>query len=157
MQKVTCTLIPDYSTGKVASYHSSTQRESGQSNAFFLPHLYICLWLSWFKFPFSKFLWHCLTTVSKPKPALITVSVRLCVCLQMSTLISTWACCLLLRCSGSENKQSSSYLAWAGKVDSAEQAALGGKRTSTGVNAGCKNMDESRAKSNAMEKQCTGS
>lgn len=44
--------------------------------------------------------------------------------LHMSTLISTWACYLLLRWSGSENKQSSSYLAWAGKVDSAEQTAL---------------------------------
>lgn len=44
--------------------------------------------------------------------------------LHMSTLISTWACYLLLRWSGSENKQSPSYLAWAGKVDSAEQAAL---------------------------------
>lgn len=46
------------------------------------------------------------------------VSVSVCTC-----LISTWGCCLPLRRSGSENMQSSSDLAWAGKVDSAEQVA----------------------------------
>ena len=50
-----------------------------------------------------------------------------CDCLHMSVLISPSACCLLLKRAGSENMQSSSYLSWAGKVDSAEQAAPGGR------------------------------
>lgn len=120
---------------EVAGDHSTTPCESGQSNALFLlpffflhqmpTYIWTYLLFCWFIFHFlntsSLLLFiYILQTKSKPHPCE-------CVCVSSMSLISTWACCLLLRRSGSENKQSSSYLAWAGKVDSAEQAAPGGR------------------------------
>lgn len=122
-------------------------------------------------FPFFKYVFPFIVHLHSPNQIQasslwVCECVCVCVCVSNMSLISTWACCLLLRRSGSENKQSSSYLAWAGKVDSAEQAAPGGRGgrvqdwtlvvslpripppQKNGVN-----MDESRAKANALEKE----
>lgn len=172
MLKVSCAIIPDYSAGKWQA--TTVQHRVKVVRAmlcfyclfFFLHQMPTYIWtyllFCWFIFHFlntsSLLLFiYILQTKSKPHPCE-------CVCVSSMSLISTWACCLLLRRSGSENKQSSSYLAWAGKVDSAEQAAPGGRggraqdwtlvvsspppTTKNGVN-----MDKSRAKANALEKE----
>lgn len=179
VQKVTCAIIPDYSTGKWWWPHRVKISEK--------MHFLYCIFkfasdylsyikyldrywptCAWFNLCYCNIclVCCCLSPFSKPKPTLILVTILLseCVCPQMSALISTWACCLVLRCSGSENKQSSSYLAWAGKVDSADQAAArgrGGRAQEWTLVASLpsKNgdkMDRPRAKSNALEKACSG-
>lgn len=105
---------------KVASDHRTTQCESGQSNAFCLPQ-HTCFFVV--SFPFLKKTY--LHSLNQIQTTSLWVWVSVWMCVSSISLISTWACCLHLKRSGSENKQSSSYLAWAGKVDSAEQASRG--------------------------------
>lgn len=115
--KVSCTIIPDYSTGK---WQATTLQHSVKVVRVMLFMWHTCFFLVWFSFFLN------ISTFSKPNPNHILASVWACFeCVSSISLISTWACCLLLRRSGSENKQSSSYLAWAGKVDSAEQTSWG--------------------------------
>lgn len=160
MLKVSCAIIPDYSPGK---WTATTVQCSVKVVILLSSHSH--LWLStyedtgsFFHLPTLLFTYS-LQTKSKPHPC-DSECVSVWVCVSGLSLISTWACCLLLRCSGSENKQSSSYLAWAGKVDSAEQAAPGVRGGQAGVDTGQYqhtlkygvNMEESRAKANSWEK-----
>lgn len=95
---------------------------------FFLLYFYICLLLSLLHqmpiYILTYLLFHCLIFLFCSLSSLLLFIYILqtkaqnthpcecaSVCLLMSTLISTCACCRLLRRSGSENKQSSSYLA----------------------------------------------
>lgn len=136
---------------KVASDHRTTQCESGQSNAFCLPQ-HTCFFVV--SFPFFKK--KNISTFPKPNPNHILVSVWACFCVDVCvqyfylSLLSTSQAFRVRKQAKLQllSVSRESGFCWAGFTRSK-------RRSSAGLDTNGVNMDESRAKPNALGKICS--
>lgn len=149
--KVSCTIIPDYSTGK---WQATTGQHSVKVVRVMLFMWHTCFFLVWFSFFLN------ISTFSKPNPNHILASVWACFCMDVCvqyipnlylSLLSTSQAFRVRKQAKLQllSVSRESGFCWADFVRST-------RRSSAGLGTNGVNMDESRAKPNASRRMSSG-